>query len=107
MKFEIWNVSSLRYLYTQVIRKQQSPPLWIDIGFDWNLIGFLAVIFKLIPVGLTQWWSDEGINTLPAKNMEYLLFHRFFAFLWGVQGFSVLEIHSYEQILFLGELSST
>ena len=30
----------LRYLYTQVIRKQQSSSLWIDIGFDWNLGSF-------------------------------------------------------------------
>ena len=30
-----------------------------------------------------------------------------FAFLWSVQGVSVLEIHSYEQILLLGELIST
>ena len=49
----IWNV---------VIRKQQSPSLWIDTGFDWNLSSFISVIFRFIPVGLTQWWSDEGIN---------------------------------------------
>ena len=36
----IWNVSNLRYLYTKVIRKQQSPSLWIDTGFDWNLGSF-------------------------------------------------------------------
>ena len=44
--------------------------------------------------------------TLPAKNMESFLFHRIFAFLRGVQGVSVLEIHPYEQILLLGELIS-
>ena len=44
---------------------------------------------------------------LRAKNMEHFSFHRFFAFLWGVQDVSVLEIHSYEQILFWGELIST
>ena len=47
-----------------------------------------------------------GWHTLPAKNMEYFLFQRFFAFLWGLQGVSVLEIHSYEQILLLGKLIS-
>ena len=41
-------------------------------------------------------------DTLRAKNMEYFLFRRFFAFLWGVQGVSVLEIHSYEQMLHWG-----
>ena len=45
--------------------------------------------------------------TLPAKNMEYFLFRRLFAFLWDVQGISVFEIHSSEQILLLGELIST
>ena len=43
-----------------------------------------------------------GLHTLPAKNMEYFLNQRFFAYLWSVQGVSVLEIHSYEQILLLG-----
>ena len=33
----------------------------------------------------TKFWY-----TLPAKNMEYFLFQRLFAFLWGVQGISVL-----------------
>ena len=37
--------------------------------------------------------------------MGYFLFHQFFAFLWGVQGVSVLEMHSYEQISLLGELA--
>ena len=41
------------------------------------------------------------------KNMEYFLFHRFFALLWGVQGVSVLETHSCEQILLLEWLIST
>ena len=43
--------------------------------------------------------ASSDVYTLPAKNMEYLLFQRFFAILWGVQGVSVLEIHSYEQML--------
>ena len=30
--------------------------------------------------------------------MEYFSFQRFFAFLWGVEVVSVLEIHCYEQI---------
>ena len=38
----IWTVSNVRYLYTQVIRKQQSPSLWIDAGFDWNFGSFLS-----------------------------------------------------------------
>ena len=46
-------------------------------------------------------------RTLPAKNMEYFLFQRFFDFLCSAQGVSVFEIHSYEQILLLGELIST
>ena len=45
--------------------------------------------------------------TLPAKNMEYFLFQRFCAYLWSVEGVSVPEIHSYGQILPLGELIST
>ena len=49
----------------------------------------------------------EPEDTLPAKNMEYFLFHRFFCFLLGVQGVSILEIHSYEQILLLMKLIST
>ena len=39
--------------------------------------------------------------------MEYFLIQRIFAFLWSVQGASVLEIHSYEEILRWGELIST
>ena len=46
-------------------------------------------------------------TTLPAKNMEYFLLQQFFAFLWSVQGVSVLQIHSCERILLLGELIST
>ena len=45
--------------------------------------------------------------TLPAKNMEYFLFQRFFAFLWDAQGVSLFKIHSYEYILLLDELIST
>ena len=41
------------------------------------------------------------------KNMELFLFQWLFAFLWGVHGVSVLEIHSYEQILLWGKLIST
>ena len=41
------------------------------------------------------------------QNMEYFVFLRFFAFLWCVQGVSVLEIHFYKQILLLGELICT
>ena len=37
-----WNVCNLRYLHTQVIRKQQSPSLLIDAGFDWNSGSFLS-----------------------------------------------------------------
>ena len=49
------------------------------------------------------WYNlEQSTTTLPAKNMEYFLFERFFAFLWSVQGVSLLEIHSYEQILLLG-----
>ena len=51
--------------------------------------------------------KPQRVYTLPAKNMEYFVFQRFFAFLWGVKGVSVLEIHSYEQILLLGQLIST
>ena len=40
------------------------------------------------------------------KKMEYFLLQRFFAFLLSVEGVSVPEIHSYEQILLLGELIS-
>ena len=50
---------------------------------------------------------DVSIDTLPAKNMEYLLFRQFFAFLRSMPGVSVLEIHSNEQILLLGELILT
>ena len=50
-------------------------------------------------------WTSQ--DTLPAKNMEYFLFQRRFAFLWAVQGISVLETLSYEQILLLEELIST
>ena len=32
----IRNTSSERYLYTQVIGKQQPPSLWIDTGSDWT-----------------------------------------------------------------------
>ena len=39
--------------------------------------------------------------------MEYFLFQPCYAYLWSVLGVSVLEIHSYEQILPLGELIST
>ena len=45
--------------------------------------------------------------TLTAKNMEYFLIQRLFAFLCAVQGISVLEIPAYEQILLLEELIST
>ena len=51
--------------------------------------------------------NNSLVYTLPAKNMEYFLFQRLFAFLWGVQGIAVLEILSYEQILLLEELIST
>ena len=47
------------------------------------------------------------IYTLPAKNMEYCFVSMTFAFLWGVHGVSVLEIHSYKQILLWGQLIST
>ena len=39
---------------------------------------------------------EHSQYTLPATNMNFFLFQRFFAFLWSVQGVSVLEIHSYE-----------
>ena len=39
--------------------------------------------------------------------MEYFVFQRFFAFLWSAKSVSVLEIHSYEQILLLRELIFT
>ena len=39
--------------------------------------------------------------------MNIFYFSNFFAILWGVQGLSVLEIHSYEQMLLVGELIST
>ena len=47
-----WNVSNLRYLYTQIIRKQQSPSLWIDTGFDWNWVAFY-------PDAVMIWWRDK------------------------------------------------
>ena len=52
------NVSNLRYLYTQVIRKQQSPSLWIDTGFDWNLGSFLS------------WRSDDLMKGLISAFIE-------------------------------------
>ena len=53
--------------------------------------------------------NRRGLNrhTLPAKDMEYFLFQLFFAFLWSVQGVSVLDLHSYEPILLFGELICT
>ena len=33
----IRNMSSLKYLYTQIIINQKSSPLLIHAGFDWNL----------------------------------------------------------------------
>ena len=51
-------------------------------------------------------YYKENIYTT-GKNMEYFLFQRFCAYLWSVQGISVLEIHAYEQILPLGELICT
>ena len=56
-----------------------------------------------------QFWISLVLdpNTLPAKIMEYFLFQRYFAFLYNMQGASVLEIHSYEQIIILMELIST
>ena len=56
---------------------------------------------------MTEQASHLQEYTLPAKNMEYFLFQRLFAFLWAVQGISELEILSYEQILLLEELIST
>ena len=55
--------------------------------------------YMLRPISRIQIHSFK----LPAKNLEYFLFHQFFAFLWGVQGVSVFEIHSYEQLLLLRE----
>ena len=41
------------------------------------------------------------------KNMDFFLFQRFCAILWSVQRVSELEIHTYEQILPLGEIIRT
>ena len=66
---------------------------------------------RLLRLKLSCWlsliWYTSITYTLPAKNMEYFLFQRLFAFLWAEQGIFVLEILSYEQILLLEELIST
>ena len=38
------------------------------------------------------------LDTLLAKNMEYFFYFSDIVYMWIVQGVSVLEIHSYEQI---------
>ena len=73
-------------------------------------IDFVVKINILVHVGQLQVKLAfmSHIYTLPAKNMENSFsFQRFFAFLWSVQGFSVLEIQSHEPILLLGELTCT
>ena len=42
------------------------------------------------------------LDTLPAKNMEYFIFQRFLCILWCVWGISLFDLHSYKQILLLG-----
>ena len=55
-----------------------------------QLVHFLGWV---ISVGVSfetfhpHYWTYS--YTLPAKNMEYFLFQRFFAFLWSVQGVSI------------------
>ena len=80
----------------------------VQHGVDVTQIDDLGnnVLHTLINVSIQRRRKDYEY-TLPAKNMEYFLFQRFFVFLWSVQGVSVLEIHFYKQILLWGELIST
>ena len=67
-----WDVVKSQQVMLKNVRKFWSVLTWIwwwiwnvviiDTGFDWNLSSFISVIFRFIPVGLTQWWSDEGIK---------------------------------------------
>ena len=75
-------------------------------------IGIYRMLLQYIPYRCTHVLFANAVLTKGAlyttgKNMEYLLFQRFYAILWSAQPVSELEIHTYEQILPLGELIST
>ena len=95
------------HFYSNILRNPHRN--WNEIYQYWNTF---YVIKKCENVKSNQYiciyiYVYIYTHTLPAKNMEYFLFQRFFAFLWSVQGVSVFEIHSCEEILLLGELICT
>ena len=75
-------------------------PIWINNHIPNKLWGEITNPFPNFNGCTVEVWE----YTLPAKIMEYFPFQRFFAFLWCMKGVSLFEIHSYEQILLLGEV---
>ena len=68
------------------------------------IMPFIERLSQSLPTMRSQWLfqfiytidinnsrAGRVYDTLPAKNMEYFLFQRLFAFLWGVQGVMYLK----------------
>ena len=81
----------------------------------WQYPDFIQRSMLADGIVLLKYWSAARYaDTKRHANIHYrqkmwniYYFSHFFSILWVVQGVSVLEIHSYEQMLVLGELVST
>ena len=108
------SLSAINYTCQKQLDSWVHQPQYIGLIFQYVVVAICSqIIFITVARGLLianhhdfqEWfwvvhssdWRMPYIDqyyqlhyTLPAKNMEYVLFHRFFAFLRGVQGVFVL-----------------